>query len=137
MYEVKNCIICGKVYQSITSKDICPNCEEKDNLNFSKIRDYLFSHPGANVFEVVSVLNIPISMIKHYLREYRLEIVEKEHSFLSCELCGHAIHSGRLCDECFKVSPHNYKCTYREKPSCPSGNHINFNKYGINKRIAL
>lgn len=137
MHEAKNCIICSKLYQSINSKDICPNCEEKDELNFDIIRDYLLSHPRASVFEVVSVLDVPISMIKHYLREYRLEIVEKEHSFLSCETCGRSIPSGRLCDECFKSSSHNYKSFYQDKSPSKSGNPINYGKNKSKRKMAL
>ncbi len=137
MYEAKNCIICKKLFQDITAKDICPSCEEKDDFNFNQIRDYLISHPRANVFEVVSVLGVPISMIKHYLREYRLEIVEKEHTFLSCEACGRSIASGRFCDECFKSSSHNYKSFYQDKPRSKSGSPINFDKYRPNRKLAL
>jgi rRNA maturation endonuclease Nob1 len=36
MYEAKNCIICKKLFQDITAKDICPSCEEKDDFNLTK-----------------------------------------------------------------------------------------------------
>jgi len=83
---------------------VCPTCYENDENEFQKIKDYLNVHPCAKIFDVVADLNISIKQIKRYLRESRLEILEKDNHFLLCESCGKSIRTGRYCDECYKTA---------------------------------
>ncbi|MBZ4647561.1 MAG: hypothetical protein PWR27_2487 [Petroclostridium sp.] len=115
MLQIKNCKRCGKIFQSNETFDICPICKELDEKEFDKIKEYLYQHPYSNMYEVATNLDISISKIKRYLRECRLQIVEKENGFLHCECCGTSIQSGRYCDECIAKLSHGFKAAFKEK----------------------
>lgn len=112
MEQLKSCKICGRLLQSSENVNVCTNCVEQDEIDYSRIREYLILHPRASIYEVATVLGVSISRIKCYLREGRIEIVENDNNFLDCEICGVAIHSGKYCSECSKHASHDYKSTY-------------------------
>ena len=95
MDELKNCKICGRLFQPIGFFERCPHCIDRDEEDFSKIREYLIIHPFAKIFEVSINLNISVNKIKRFLRDGRMEIVEKNNQFLKCEICGKSICSGQ------------------------------------------
>ena len=106
------CAICGRVFETAGFRTVCPDCFERDMKVFDTIRDYLYVHPRAKVFEVSTNLDIPVPTIKRYLREGRLEIIEKENYFLRCEKCGKPICSGTLCDDCQKQATHELQSSF-------------------------
>ena len=55
MDELKNCSICGKVYQSNEFINVCPNCVEHEENDFEAIREYLYQHPHASIYEVAQI----------------------------------------------------------------------------------
>ena len=112
MDKFANCSMCGKLYESSSLRLVCNECVKQDMSDFDRIRDFLYVHPRAKVFEVSNSLDIPIPVIKRYLREGRLEIIEKNNRFLFCEKCGKPICSGTQCDDCLSQSPHDYKSFY-------------------------
>lgn len=109
MDKFVNCSICGRLIENNNFRSVCQQCMEKDMSDFDRIRDFLYIHPRAKVFEVSTILDIPVPVIKRYLREGRLEIIEKNNRFLSCEKCGKPICSGTQCDDCHSRSSHEYK----------------------------
>jgi hypothetical protein len=102
MDELKNCSICGKVYQSNEFTNVCTNCVEHEENEFEIIREYLYTHPLASIYEVATNLDLTINKIKHFLRDGRIEVVEKNNQFLSCKTCGKPIHSGWYCEDCLR-----------------------------------
>jgi len=102
MQELRNCERCGKLYRSNGFYKLCPSCWEFDEFDFRRIKEYLSNHPGAKIFEVSTALDISVGKIKRYLRESRLEIIEKENRFLFCDKCGKSIRTGKYCDECYR-----------------------------------
>ncbi|MBZ4667331.1 MAG: hypothetical protein JG775_483 [Defluviitaleaceae bacterium] len=76
-----SCARCGKLYEYNGISDYCPICMQYDEAIFQKIKEYLNEHPKATVIQVATDLDIPVKMIKKYLREGRLEIVEAENFF--------------------------------------------------------
>lgn len=109
MDELKNCSICGKVYQSNEFTNCCPNCIELENNDFEIIREYLYQHPLASIYEVATNLDLTINKIKHFLRDGRLEVVGKDNIFLSCKTCGKPIHSGWYCEDCLRQAKSDAK----------------------------
>ena len=91
---------------------ICSSCYELDEMDFKKIKEYLHTNPCAKIYEVVNALDMSVKKIKRYLRESRLEILEKNNRFLFCEMCSKPIQSGKYCDECYKAFHHEYKVIY-------------------------
>lgn len=126
MKQVKNCPICGKIFDSNQYITICPACVQQDERTFDRIREYLFLRPLATVFEVANDLDMPIHFIKRYLREGRLEIRERNNTFLDCEQCGRPITSGHLCSECAAGVKHAFKASYQPATAVGDGK-ISFN----------
>ncbi|MDK2800631.1 MAG: hypothetical protein PWQ70_2250 [Clostridiales bacterium] len=89
--------------------------KKQDEKEFDRIREYLYQYPGANLYEVATHLDISVNTIKRYLREHRLEIIEKENKFLNCERCGQPIQSGRFCDDCVGKLAHEFKVAFKGK----------------------
>jgi predicted amidophosphoribosyltransferase len=121
MTKYSNCSRCGKFLEANEFGNLCIECVEKDEADFRRIKEYILEHPRAKIFNVSLDLNISISKIRRYLREGRLEIIEKNNLFLRCEMCGKPICSGSYCDECFKQANHDYKAVYVGKaPAKPA-----------------
>jgi len=101
LLAIQNCKSCGKVfdYNGIGAK-LCPVCKKIDEEDFKRVKEYLYEHPGASMTEVSSVLELPVSQIKRYLKEGRLEIIDNHHFVLQCERCGVSIKTGRYCEDC-------------------------------------
>lgn len=103
MPDVRNCKKCNKIFNYIGGIQICMDCKQEDEVNFKKVKEYLYDHPKSSMFEVSNELGISIQKIKGYLKEGRLEIVgDGGNMFLECERCGKSISSGRYCNECSK-----------------------------------
>lgn len=137
MDELRNCKRCGRMFQFKGYSDICYNCYTRDEIEFKRIKEYLYEHPFAKIFEVSSDLDIPVSKLKRFLREGRLEIVEKTNAFLLCEKCGKPIRSGQYCDECLSQSNKDLKVIYTGTSSYLNGSRLNYRKTdGSSKRVA-
>jgi len=138
MQAQSNCNMCGRFFESNGWSTFCPMCQKQLEEEYCKIREYLYIHPGAKVFEVSVVLEISIYKIKRFLKEGRLEIIEKNNTFLKCEDCGKSVCSGKYCDECIKKNAHDFKSIYNVSSTKNSTNKVNFitNK-GTNKKVAV
>ncbi len=97
-----NCERCHKVFQPTANQKECPTCKQADELDFRRIKDYLYDHPGATASEVATVLNVSMRVIKFYLKEERLEIIGKNNNFLECENCAKPIPTGHYCPACLQ-----------------------------------
>lgn len=105
------CRRCGKKHIE-ENTTICTSCVEREENEFQTIKDFLEIHPFATVFEVAVSLDVSIKSIKCYLRDCRLELVERDNQkniLLTCEKCGAPIPSGHYCTACENLTPHNYK----------------------------
>ena len=109
--RISNCKRCGKLFTSETNL-VCMSCIEEEEEVFGKIKEFLIENPLATVFHVSTSLNISINTIKRYLREGRLEIIQRENQnnvFLTCKSCGLSISSGYYCESCATSIHHDYK----------------------------
>lgn len=96
--NLRNCVQCGKVFVYI-SRNICPECMDKEELMFEKVRDYLKENPGARIMEVNEKTEVPEDKIIKFLRDGRI-VSESLGSGLLCESCGAPISTGRTCAKC-------------------------------------
>lgn len=78
----------------------CENCGEKAYDDYGKVRLYIEEHRGATAAEIEKGVGVSQKTIRRLLKEGRLEVAENSKSFLSCEVCGKKIRSGRYCPEC-------------------------------------
>lgn len=101
MLEIRNCSRCGKIYNTTKNEKICKECEAKDEEDFRNVKQFLYENPGATISEIVGETGSSVGKIKKYLREERIEIINREGNlFLGCERCGIAINTGRFCKAC-------------------------------------
>lgn len=96
--DLRNCIVCGKVFMYV-SKRVCPACQKEMDELFEKVRPYVKAHPGSTVTEIAEALGIEESILNEFVREGRFDRVEGAITF-TCEGCGKPTHRGRFCDQC-------------------------------------
>lgn len=80
-------------------KQLCPECDKKDQEEFAKVRAYLRESPTAQISDVSEATGVPVKRIQEYLREGRLVLAERV-DWLRCERCGAPIATGWLCPKC-------------------------------------
>ncbi|WP_078666084.1 MULTISPECIES: hypothetical protein [Carboxydocella] len=105
--ELKNCEECGKLFMSAGALR-CPECLDREEAIFSRIRDYVWEHPGVTVDDVVRELGVKPEKVLAYLREGRLAI-----KGLTCQRCGAPINMGRICQRCAKELEQNVNRTIK------------------------
>lgn len=100
MLQKNSCKVCGRFFESEVQAEYCPECKKSDDIMYTKVREFLLEKPRSSIFTVTTELKIPVKVIKRFLREDRLEIVEVNNGFLKCDKCGKSISSGYYCSEC-------------------------------------
>lgn len=93
------CKICGKLFMKVGRKSICPNCLDKEEELFMKVKNYLYECPDASIKEVAEQTEIDESLIMDWVREGRLERKGITITY-PCEICGKPIHIGKICKSC-------------------------------------
>ncbi|MCK9445093.1 MAG: MerR family transcriptional regulator [Tissierellaceae bacterium] len=97
--DIRNCSRCGRLYHYDGFR-ICPTCRREDEADFTKVKEYLYKNPGADISEVEKETEVEASKIIEFLRQGRLEVAEDSNLVLECEICGTSIRTGRFCDKC-------------------------------------
>lgn len=98
--NVRNCRMCGRIFNYVAGAFLCQGCREKMEEKFQEVKEFIRQHPGVSIPEVSETCDVDPSQIRQWLREERLEVTENSALYLSCESCGMPIRSGRYCDKC-------------------------------------
>ncbi len=98
--NVRNCRMCGRIFNYVAGAFLCQACREKMEEKFQEVKEFIRQHPGVSIPEVSEACDVEPSQIRQWLREERLEVTENSALYLSCESCGMPIRSGRYCDKC-------------------------------------
>lgn len=98
--NVRNCRMCGRIFNYVTGSILCQGCREKMEIKFQEVKEYIRAHPGVGIPEVSAACDVDPNQIRQWLRDERLEVAEDSAIYLSCEGCGAPIRSGRFCDRC-------------------------------------
>lgn len=98
--NVRNCRICGRIFNYLSGPPVCPACREAAEAKFQEVKDYIREHRGVGMSEVAEACDVDPAQIRQWLREDRLEVTEDSAVFLNCESCGAPIRSGKFCDKC-------------------------------------
>lgn len=98
--NVKNCRSCGRIFNYISGLPICPQCREKTEAQYLIARDYVRDNKGCSIKQLSKECEIDENLIRQWVREERLVFDTESGIGVSCEKCGVAIPSGRLCNKC-------------------------------------
>ncbi len=106
--EYKDCEICHWRLPLNYPSNICPKCE--DIKLFSDVRDYIRNNE-VNEYMVADKFDIPISKVRKWIKEGRIEYVElgKRIVGTTCQRCGKAVSFGTLCSSCKRLMNMNDK----------------------------
>ena len=78
----------------------CEDCGHLEYDDYGKARNYIEKHPGTTSAQVSEATGVTQKAIREMLKEERLEIAPNSNAFLTCEICGKPIRSGRYCGRC-------------------------------------
>lgn len=98
--NIKNCRVCGRIFNYLSGAPVCPSCRESMEAKFQEVKEYIREHRGVGVQEVAEACDVDPAQIRQWLREDRLEVTEDSAMFLDCESCGAPIRSGKFCEKC-------------------------------------
>lgn len=98
--NIKNCRVCGRIYNYVSGPNTCPACRESLEAKFQEVKEYIREHKGVGITQVAEACDVEPAQIRQWLKDERLEVTEDSALYLTCESCGAAIRSGRFCEKC-------------------------------------
>ena len=104
--NVATCIGCGRLFNVISNRKLCPNCIAALEDKFQQAKKYLDENPATSIEVLSKECDISVKQIKEWIREERLAFREGSGCGISCEQCGTMILTGRYCDTC-RMKIHN------------------------------
>jgi flagellar operon protein (TIGR03826 family) len=110
--NVKNCVKCGKIFNYLSGRPICPACVKNLEEEFKTVRTYVKRNPNASIAEVAEVNEVDIKQIKQWIREEKLSFSKDSGVGIDCEVCGVTIKTGRFCDTCKKTVTNDLNNAY-------------------------
>lgn len=124
--QVKTCEFCGRELPENYKENLCPNCIE--HKLFQDVKEYIRAN-DVNEFDVATHFHIPLSRVKQWIREGRIEY--KENSIqpviknLHCQKCGAPINFGVYCTKCLKKM-NTKEITYAMPKSSNNAEHMRY-----------
>jgi hypothetical protein len=67
-----NCPICGKPFDKQGFYEVCEGCFAKNESDFDKVRDYLYTFANKNIFDVASATGVSTDKIREFIRQGRI-----------------------------------------------------------------
>lgn len=98
--DVTNCRGCGRLFNVLSNERLCPQCRQKVEDVFAKVKQYLEDNPNSSVNQVAEANEVSVKQIKQWVREERLTFSADSMQGIDCENCGKMIRTGRFCDSC-------------------------------------
>ncbi len=101
--DIRSCTRCKKFF-NYNGSGLCPECIHYMDEVFTKVRDYLYDNPTADINTIAEDLEVDSELVLQLLKEGRLEMKNASGSGLKCERCGTVIGSGMLCNSCKAIA---------------------------------
>ncbi len=98
--NVRNCKMCGRLFNYIAGAPVCPACKEELENKFQEVKKYIQDNRNVSVKQVSEECDVDEALIRQWVREERLIFAEGSVSGICCEKCGAAIMTGKYCDRC-------------------------------------
>ena len=96
--NIKLCKQCRRMFQSY-GNNTCSDCIDRLDREYRLIKEYIYDHENADIFEISEHTGASEKTILELLREGRLEIANTD-GLLTCIECSKPISAGRYCSEC-------------------------------------
>ena len=87
--DVRNCKMCGRLFNVLNNERICPACQKKLEDKFHEVKEYLEEHPGASVEQTATDNDISTKQIRQWVREERLILSTATEAGIVCETDPH------------------------------------------------
>lgn len=104
--NVATCKGCGRLFNIISNKNLCPNCIAAMEDKFQAAKKYLEENPATSIEVLSKEIEVSVKQIREWIRDERLTFREGSGCGIACEQCGAMILTGRYCDSC-KTKLHN------------------------------
>ncbi len=98
--NVRNCRMCGRIFNYIAGQPVCPACKEKLEIKFQEVKHYVQNNKDTSLASVAEACDVEEGQIRQWVREERLVFAEGSALGIECESCGKFIRSGRFCEKC-------------------------------------
>ena len=108
LVDIINCKGCGKLFNALTRKRLCPECTKALEQKFLEVKRYIQDNKGAPINHVATECNVSVKQIREWVKEERLSLTEGSVDKFECEKCGKQILTGRFCGECKKKISNNF-----------------------------
>lgn len=112
--EVTNCRTCGRLFNYISGRQMCPLCRDQLEKKFQEVKMYVEENPGATLSTVSQEMEVSVKQLKDWIREERL-ILTEAWGEICCDVCGKAIKTGKFCEECKRKMVTNLGSAYGNK----------------------
>ena len=114
--NVATCKGCGRLFNIISNRKICPNCVAALEDKFQEVKKYLDENPSATMEILSSECDVSVKQIKEWIRDERLAFREGSGCGITCEQCGTMILTGRYCEQCRTKIHNNLSSAIDRKP---------------------
>ncbi|MBQ3061735.1 MAG: flagellar protein [Lachnospiraceae bacterium] len=98
--EVRNCRICGNLFNYVMGAQHCPLCKANLDKVFEQVKEFLYENKGATIAQVCQNIDVSKRQIEQWVREERLTFATAEGSGVTCKRCAKPIMSGTYCESC-------------------------------------
>ena len=110
--ELVTCALCGNLFNTIDKK-ICPLCAKKEEEYFTTVKKFLKENPSLTFKRIVQDTGVPERLLRKWIKDGKLEIVNKEGIGIRCERCNKEILQGKYCVACREKMEHTLNDLYR------------------------
>lgn len=98
--DVRNCMMCGRIFNYVNGQPICAHCKKDLEDKFKDVKQFIRRNPEASIGEVADTCEVEVKQIRQWVREERLTFSKDSAIGIECEKCGKTIRTGRFCDSC-------------------------------------
>ncbi|MCR4956148.1 MAG: flagellar protein [Lachnospiraceae bacterium] len=117
--EVRNCKDCGRLFNYLSGRPICPACQKKLEEKFAEVKQYIRDNGGATINQIAEANEVDPKQIKQWIREERLVISDDSPINIECESCGAPIKTGRYCAACTANMANNLGSAIKKPKAAP------------------
>jgi len=115
--EVRNCKLCGKLFNYIGGMPVCAACKEELEEKYIQVKQFVRDNRRATMYEISEANDVSIQQINQWIREERLVFTDDSPIGIDCESCGKSIKTGRFCDMCKNTMTKDLGNAFKNTPA--------------------